>query len=128
MFAGADRQAVLSFFVATASAGLTAAANVLDRRRVYGLLRLSGTPLRVLDRARVRETALPLAALAGGTTAMGVFGAMQLNKEAGTSVSGSGALQLAVCVTLGALAVLAAISGSRPLLRRVGRHPAQTMD
>ncbi|MFE8958612.1 hypothetical protein [Streptomyces iakyrus] len=64
---------VLSFFVATASAGLTAAANVLDRRRVYGLLRLSGTPLKVLDRARVRETALPLAALAGGTTAMGVF-------------------------------------------------------
>jgi hypothetical protein len=119
---------VLSFFVATASAGLTAAANVLDRRRVYGLLRLSGTPLRVLDRARVRETALPLAALAGGTTAMGVFGAMQLNKEAGTTVDGSGALQLAVCVTLGALAMLAAISGSRPLLRRVTASPTQTMD
>lgn len=44
---------VLSFLVAAASAGLTAAANVLDRRRVYGLLRLSGTPLEVLDRARV---------------------------------------------------------------------------
>lgn len=82
----------------------------------------------MLDRARVRETALPLAALAGGTTAMGVFGAMQPNKEAGTTVNGSGALQLAVCVTLGALTMLAAISGSRPLLRRVTANPTQTTD
>ncbi|MFI8893903.1 FtsX-like permease family protein [Streptomyces paradoxus] len=119
---------VLSFFVATASAGLTAAANVLDRRRVYGLLRLSGTPLKVLDRARVRETVLPLAALAGGTTAMGIFGAMQLNKAAGATINGSGALQLAVCVTLGALAMLAAIGASRPLLRRVTANPAQAVD
>ncbi|MFE1833939.1 hypothetical protein [Streptomyces sviceus] len=34
----------LSVLIATASAALTAAANVLDGRRVYGLLRLSGTP------------------------------------------------------------------------------------
>ncbi|MET9967908.1 ABC transporter permease, partial [Streptomyces sp. NPDC006356] len=85
---------VLSFLVAAASAGLTAAANILDRRRVYGLLRLSGTPLDVLDRARIRETVIPLAVLAGGTTAMGVYGAVQLNKAAGTTVNTSGALQL----------------------------------
>ncbi|MBT2420301.1 ABC transporter permease [Streptomyces sp. ISL-22] len=119
---------ILSFLVATASAGLTAAANVLDRRRVYGLLRLSGTPLRVLDRARVRETVLPLVVLAGGTTAMGVFGAYQLNKAAGATVNSSGAFQLAVCVTIGALAILAAIGGSRPLLRRVTANPTQTAD
>ncbi|MFE7760450.1 hypothetical protein [Streptomyces sp. NPDC057438] len=35
---------VVSFLVAAAAAGLTSAANVLDRRRVYGLLRLAGTP------------------------------------------------------------------------------------
>ncbi|GGX04480.1 FtsX-like permease family protein [Streptomyces lomondensis] len=119
---------ILSFLVATASAGLTAAANVLDRRRVYGLLRLAGTPLKVLDRARVRETVLPLVVLAGGTTAMGVFGAYQLNKAAGATVDSSGALQLAVCVTAGALAMLAAIGASRPLLRRVTTNPAQTAD
>ncbi|MFI8831567.1 FtsX-like permease family protein [Streptomyces afghaniensis] len=119
---------IMSFLVATASAGLTAAASVLDRRRVYGLLRLSGAPLKVLDRARVRETVLPLLVLAGGTTAMGVFGGYQLDKAAGATVDGAGALQLAACVAVGALAMLAAIGGSRPLLRRVTADPAQTAD
>ncbi|WP_409474751.1 FtsX-like permease family protein [Streptomyces sp. HC307] len=103
--------------VATASAGLTAAANVQDRRRVYGLLRLSGTPLRMLDRARVRETALPLVVLAGGTTMTGVYAAYQFNKAAESTISTSGALQLAVCLAVGTLAMFAAIAGSRPLLR-----------
>ncbi|KDN76022.1 hypothetical protein DF19_21020 [Streptomyces olindensis] len=119
---------VLSFLVAAASAGLTAAANVLDRRRVYGLLRLAGTPLLVLDRARIRETVIPLTVLAGGTTAMGVFGATQLNKAAGTTINTSGAVQLAICVAVGALAMFAAIAGSKPLLRKVTAGPAQTAD
>ncbi|MFK0288598.1 FtsX-like permease family protein [Streptomyces sp. NPDC090499] len=119
---------VLSFLVAAASAGLTAAANVLDRRRVYGLLRLAGTPLEVLDRARTRETVIPLAVLAGGTTAMGAFGAIQLNKAAGTTINASGAGQLVLCVAVGALAMLAAITGSRPLLRKVTEGPARMAD
>jgi hypothetical protein len=118
----------LSFLVATASAGLTAASNVLDRRRVYGLLRLAGTPLKVLDRARIRETVLPLVVLAGGTTAMGVYGSYKLNKALGVSIDTAGALQLAACVVVGALAMFAAISGSRPLLRKVTADPAQTAD
>ncbi|MCW8378899.1 FtsX-like permease family protein [Streptomyces justiciae] len=118
----------LSFVVATASAGLTAAANVLDRRRVYGLLRLAGTPLRVLDRARVRETVLPLVVLAGGTVATGVYGSYKFNHAFGASLNVSGALELAVCVLVGALAMFAAISGSRPLLRKVTADPAQAPD
>ncbi|MGW0711641.1 FtsX-like permease family protein [Streptomyces sp. NPDC002643] len=119
---------VLSFLVAAASAGLTAAANVLDRRRVYSLLRLSGTPLEVLDRARSRETVIPLAVLAGGTTGMGVFGAMQLNEAAGTAINTYGALRLVICVVVGALAMFAAIASSRPLLRRVTASPVQAAD
>ncbi|WEH13295.1 FtsX-like permease family protein [Streptomyces sp. VNUA24] len=119
---------VVSFLVAAASAGLTSAANVLDRRRVYGLLRLAGTPLKVLDSARVRETVIPLAVLAGGTTAMGAFGAMQLNKVAGTTMNTSGAVQLVICGVVGALAMIAAIAGSRPLLRKVTAGPVQTAD
>ncbi|MFI9168902.1 ABC transporter permease [Streptomyces lincolnensis] len=118
----------LSFVVATASAGLTAAANVLDRRRIYGLLRLAGTPLQVLDRARVRETVLPLVVLAGGTAAMGVYGSYQLNKLAGATINTTGAVQLAVCVVVGALAMLAAIGASRPLLRKVTADPARAAD
>ncbi|MFF3849073.1 FtsX-like permease family protein [Streptomyces sp. NPDC002328] len=119
---------VLSFVVAAASAGLTAAANVLDRRRVHGLLRLAGTPLKVLDRARTREAFLPLTVLAGGTTATGVYGSYQLNKAAGATINASGAIELAVCVVVGALAMFAAIGASRPLLRRVTADPAQSAD
>ncbi|MER7408488.1 ABC transporter permease [Streptomyces sp. NPDC000070] len=118
---------IMSFLIATASAGLTAAANVLDRRRVYNLLRLAGTPLKMLDRARIRETALPLAVLAG-TTTMGIYGAYQLNKAADSTMNTSGALQLAACITIGTLAMLAAISASRPLLRRVTANPEQAAD
>ncbi|MFM9696068.1 hypothetical protein [Streptomyces europaeiscabiei] len=119
---------VMSLVIAAVSAGLTAAANVLDRRRVYGLLRLAGTPLKLLDRARTRETALPLAVLVGGTTAMGVYGAYQVNKAADSTMNTSGALQLAACVAVGTLAMLAAIGASRPLLRRVTAEPTQTAD
>ncbi|MFE3849545.1 FtsX-like permease family protein [Streptomyces griseorubiginosus] len=118
----------LSFLVATTSAGLTAAAGVLDRRRVYGLLRLAGTPLKVLDRARVRETVIPLVALAGGTTAIGVYASYRLNKLLGASINATGALELAACVAVGALAMFAAIGGSRPLLRRVTEDAARSAD
>ncbi|MFJ9151111.1 FtsX-like permease family protein [Streptomyces sp. NPDC102270] len=118
----------LSFLVATTSAGLTAAAGVLDRRRIYGLLRLAGTPLKVLDRARVRETVIPLVALAGGTTAVGVYVSYRLNQAVGASINMTGVLELAVCVAVGALAMFAAIGGSRPLLRRVTEDAARSVD
>ena len=119
----------LGFLVATTSAGLTAAADVLDRRRVYGLLRLAGTPLKVLDRARARETVIPLVVLAGGTTAIGVYVSYRLNKLfGGALLDVTGVLELAGCVALGALAVLAAIGGSRPLLRRVTQDAARTAE
>ncbi|MGW0841250.1 hypothetical protein ACWD26_13965 [Streptomyces sp. NPDC002787] len=81
----------------------------------------------MLDAARVRETILPLLVLTGGITAMGVFGAYQLDRAAGATVNSSGALQLAARVTVGALAVLAE-SGGEPLLRRVTANPTQTAD
>ncbi|WP_405720244.1 ABC transporter permease [Streptomyces sp. NBC_01537] len=109
----------LGFVVAASSAGLTAAANVLDRRRVYGLLRLAGTPTKVLDRARVRETVIPLVVLAGGVTASGVYSAMKLNEAGGATVDSAGVLRLAVCAMVGVAAMFAAIGASRPLLRAV---------
>jgi hypothetical protein len=118
----------LGFVVAAASAGLTAAANVLDRRRIYRLMRLSGSPLKVLDRARVLETVLPLVVLAGGTTATGTWAGYQVDKMAEASISTAGAVRLAICVVLGALAMFAAIGASRPLLRRVTADPAQAAD
>ncbi|QKZ16003.1 FtsX-like permease family protein [Streptomyces chartreusis] len=118
----------LSFLIATASAGLTAAANVLDRRRVYGLLRLAGTPLKLLDKARIRETVIPLTVLAGGTTAVGVYGSYKLNKAMNATLDMTGLIQLIVCVAVGALALFTAIAASRPLLRKITADPAQTGD
>jgi hypothetical protein len=53
---------------------------------------------------------------------------MQLNKAAGTTINTSGAVQLILCSVVGALAMFAAIAGSRPLLRKVTAGPAQTAD
>jgi hypothetical protein len=71
---------VVTFTVAITSAGITAAAAVLDRRRTYALLHLAGTPLRVLDAARNRETLIPVTVLAGGAVATGLLcgGSMML--------------------------------------------------
>jgi hypothetical protein len=118
----------LGFLVAAASAGLTAAATVLDRRRVYGLLRLAGTPLKVLDRARIRETALPLVVLAGGTTATGIYAGTKLNEAFHVEPGSAGVLRLALCVGLGTVTMFAALAGSRPLLRRVTAERSQDPD
>ncbi|MBZ3905722.1 FtsX-like permease family protein [Streptomyces griseiscabiei] len=118
----------LGFLVAAASAGLTAAATVLDRRRVYGLLRLAGTPLKVLDRARMRETALPLVVLAGGTTATGIYAGMKVDEMFHLEPDASGAVRLALCVALGTVTMFVALAGSRPLLRKVTAERAQDPD
>ncbi|MGW0706184.1 FtsX-like permease family protein [Streptomyces sp. NPDC002643] len=118
----------VGFLVAAASAGLTAAATVLDRRRVYGLLRLAGTPLKVLDRARIRETAVPLVVLAGGTTATGIYAGMKVNEAFHAAPDDSGAIRLAFCVVVGTVTMFAALAGSRPLLRKVTAERAQDPD
>lgn len=116
----------MNFAIAAASAGLTAAAGTLERRRVYGLLHLAGTPLRVLDGARFRETLIPLTALAGTTTAIGAVIGHQLSKEYGGSLQIGGILMLTGCVAVGTAILFGAISLSRPLLRTVTTQAART--
>jgi len=48
--------------VAAVSTGVMQAGSVIDRRTEYRALHLAGTDLQVMDRARLRETAVPLAA------------------------------------------------------------------
>ena len=68
--------------VASASAAITGVAGVLDRRKTYGLLRLAGTPLSVLDGARLRETLAPLVTLGGGAVVAGALCALPLMANA----------------------------------------------
>ncbi|MDX3544169.1 FtsX-like permease family protein [Streptomyces europaeiscabiei] len=119
-FAAATRVVLgVTFITAIASAGITAASSVLDRRRTYGLLRLAGTPLRTLDAARRKETLLPVAVLAGGAALTGIFTASPLTLGSGTSVDTGGMALLALCFGVGVAGLLAAGALSRPLLRSV---------
>ncbi|GAA0914787.1 FtsX-like permease family protein [Nonomuraea longicatena] len=115
----------VSFLVAIASAGITAASSVLDRRQTYALLRLAGTPLEVLDRARRSETLIPLAAMGGGAIAVGAFCAMPFMMGAPNV---TGLITLVVCVVVGFGGVLGAGALSRPLLRSVTADPAPRPD
>ncbi|GAA2060957.1 hypothetical protein GCM10009801_02940 [Streptomyces albiaxialis] len=109
-----------SFAVAIASAGITAASAILDRRRTYGLLHLAGTPLTVLNRARRTETLLPVAVLAGGAVLTGLFCAAPLTFAGGTpDFDGTSVALLAGCLALGAAGIAGASAATRPLLRGV---------
>ncbi|HLU29086.1 MAG TPA: FtsX-like permease family protein [Glycomyces sp.] len=110
---------VLSVVFATAavSAGISAIGSVLDRRKTYRLLHLSGTPQRVLDQARRQETILPLAFLGGASVLCGMGLTSPLIGVMGLDVSG--VVILVVTLTVGTAAVIGAGAASRPLLRSV---------
>ncbi|GAA1016181.1 hypothetical protein Aple_021230 [Acrocarpospora pleiomorpha] len=119
----------VSFLVAIASSGITAMSSVLDRRQTYGLLRLAGTPLEVLDRARRAETLIPLTVMGGGAILVGVFCALPFMSGATSGgASTVGAATLAGCVVVGFAGVIGAGALSRPLLRAVTADPAPRPD
>ncbi|MEV5573987.1 FtsX-like permease family protein [Spirillospora sp. NPDC052269] len=114
----------VSFLIAITSAGITGASAVLDRRQTYAMLRLAGTPLDVLDKARRLETLIPLLVMGGGSLMTGLFFAAPF--AAGFGISG--ALTLVGFVILGFGGILAASALSRPLLRAVTTDPTPRPD
>ncbi|GAA1547823.1 hypothetical protein GCM10009678_33090 [Actinomadura kijaniata] len=121
---GALTVLAVSFLIAITSAGITGASAVLDRRQTYAMLRLAGTPLEVLDRARRQETLIPLAVLGGGSLATGLFFAAPFALGFGAG----GALTLLACVVVGVAGIVGASALSRPLLRAVTTDPAPRPD
>lgn len=115
----------VSFLVAITSAGITAASSILDRRQTYALLRLAGTPLEVLDRARRSETLIPLVVMGGGSIAVGMFCAAPFMIA---GMSAAGLVTLLTCVAVGFAGVVGAGALSRPLLRSVTDDPAPRPD
>lgn len=108
--------------VASASAAITGVTGVLDRRKTYGLLRLAGTPLSVLDGARLRETLAPLLLLGGGSVAAGMFSAMPLAASAGLSPDPQSFVRLGALALLAALGVALAEIGGGISLRLATRQ------
>lgn len=104
--------------VAAVSTGVMQAGGVIDRRSEYRALSLAGTDLRVLDEARLRETAVPLlAAVALATGGALVF----LLPALGVAVLTTPAVAIQfVLSVLGACAlVLAGSLASRRVVRMV---------
>ncbi|MER7013057.1 FtsX-like permease family protein [Saccharopolyspora sp. NPDC000359] len=109
----------LTSLLAGASAAITAASSVVDRRRTFSALIAAGTPVRMLGRALRAEAALPalvatIGAGAGGiAVAAGIFtlfGAMPIVLT----------WWLLAPVVIGLVIALIAASSSGPVLRRIG--------
>ncbi|QTE29246.1 FtsX-like permease family protein [Pengzhenrongella sicca] len=115
---GAMVTLVLTYLVAAASAGITQAASVLDRRRDYVLQTLAGTPVELLDAVRRREVLVPLVVVSTGSALAALvmlfplFGAAAVRAPQGLAV-------LAACLVAGTALVLGATETVRPLLRSV---------
>ena len=114
---------VLTLLVAGCSLAVAAGGSLVERRRPFTLLRLTGTPTRVLYKVILLEAVLPLAAatvLAVGTGyGLAVIAAMKV-APAGTPVpTPSGSYYLTM--GLGLLIALALISGTLPFLSRITR-------
>jgi ABC-type antimicrobial peptide transport system permease subunit len=71
-FAGlANIGILITALISVISLAVATVAGILDRRRVFGLLRLMGMPVRTLRRIITTETALPLATVFGVSIALG---------------------------------------------------------
>jgi hypothetical protein len=107
-----------TFLLAATSAGTTSAARVLDQRDTLRRLRLAGTPLAVLDRARRAETVRPLLVNGGIALVLGL-GCASPFAAASEALEPGGLVLLGTVLVVGVALVLAASAASRPLLRSV---------
>ena len=117
----------LTLIVAGCSLAVTIGGSLVDRKRPFTLLRVSGTPLSTLYRGVLLESALPLVVASIVAAAIGVAVAEPVIKAILTSIPGAGSISayptFAYYATLGAglafsLAVIAAA------MRLLGRMTA----
>jgi hypothetical protein len=105
--------------IAGCSLAVSVAAGLADRKRPFSLLRLAGSPLRMLRSVVMLESALPLligAVLAIGTGLLTAF--LFLRAQTGFAMVAPGASFYVLTVT-GVGAALAVIASTLPLLRRM---------
>ena len=113
-FAGlANIGILITALISVISLAVATVAGILDRRRVFGLLRLMGMPVRTLRRIITTETALPLATVFGVSIALGatVAWGIVVALSAGTRDVGwpepSYYVVVGLCLLLAALSVRA---------------------
>ncbi|WP_305782485.1 FtsX-like permease family protein [Symbioplanes lichenis] len=115
----ADVVTVTSLVIAGLSLAVAATGGLVERRRPFSMLRLTGAPLGMLRRVVALESAAPLLVAATVAVAMGLLSAhLFARAQLGESLRFPGVTYVVV-VVLGVLAALAVIAGTLPLLRRV---------
>ncbi|MFC9788653.1 FtsX-like permease family protein [Rhodococcus sp. NPDC127528] len=106
-----------TFVLAAISSALTQVSAVLDNRALYRSLALSGTPMNVMNAARLREARTPVLAM----SLAGAGGALLfLFPLVGAAIVTSPAamIRLALTLAVGISLVLVSVRAARPVLRR----------
>ena len=104
--------------IAGCSLAVSIAAGLADRRRPFSLLRLSGTPLRVLRRVIGLEAAAPMLVTAAASIGAGLLAAhLFLRAQLRETLHAPGPAYYVV-IAAGLLASLAVIASTLPLLNR----------
>ncbi|MFC4336685.1 FtsX-like permease family protein [Salininema proteolyticum] len=111
----------VTFALAIVSAAIAGVSSTLERKEVYHLLHLTGTPRKVLNRARTQEVLLPLALLGGGSILTGVLLAAPTAKYAPPNATGDMEWILAVAAAVGFAGVMLASAAARPVLTQAMR-------
>jgi hypothetical protein len=110
---------VASLVIAACSLAVSVAAGLIDRKRPFSLLRLTGTPLSVLERVVALEAALPLLLVAVAAAGTGLLAAhLFLRAQLSESLQLPGAAYY-LTVAAGIGLALAIIAATLPLLRRI---------
>jgi hypothetical protein len=116
----------VSYLLVACSVGVTHAASVLERRRLYVALDRVGMPRRVMGRSRRSAVASPLlvAAILPAATASVLFAPV-------VAVSMFTAplfiVTVIACIVLGVLLVLLGVTATSPVLRRVLQEPDRAL-
>lgn len=110
---------IASIPIAACSLAVSVAAGLTDRRRPFSLLRLAGTPLRVLRRVVTLEAAVPLLAVSALSVVAGLAAAdLFLHAQLSESLRPPGGAYFAAIGTALALS-LGIIAATLPLLERM---------
>ncbi len=110
---------VASLPIAACSLAVSVAAGLTDRKRPFSLLRLTGTPLRVLRRVVALEAALPLIVVSVLSAGTGLVAAdLFLHAQLDESLRPPGAAYYAA-VAAALAAALGIIAATLPLLERI---------
>ncbi|HWJ60638.1 MAG TPA: hypothetical protein VNS19_01615 [Acidimicrobiales bacterium] len=115
---------VAALLMATAAAGIGGAAALLDQRLTLARLRLVGTPMAVLQRARRWQTLVPLVLASGGAMAFGATAGVVMMGAFGVSDQRIEPPDTTSMLLIGAAAVVAGlgvVAATRPLLVAVSR-------